>query len=152
MSRQELRDNVPDPFFLLGSPEIPFATRLLRRFPEPSNTAKRRAVSPAAFPPCSPSLIRPLAVLATAPVSFPPPSMSPPSLELDSPEAEHARLRTQQPPRKQTPPPKPLAVHPSLVPLEPVAPAAAKLPADGITSHPATNGLRGWMRRTFSYP
>ncbi|XP_044428402.1 thioredoxin O1, mitochondrial-like [Triticum aestivum] len=43
-------------------------------------------------------------------------------------------------------------MHPSLVPLEPVAPSATKLPANGVTSHPATNGLRGWMRRTFSYP
>ena len=55
-------------------------------------------------------------------------------------------------PRNPTPLPKPLSVHPSLVPLEPVAPADAKLPADGVTGHPATNGLRGWMRRTFSYP
>ena len=43
-------------------------------------------------------------------------------------------------------------MHRSLVLLEPMAPAAAKLPADSVTSHPATNGLRGWMRRTFSYP
>ena len=43
-------------------------------------------------------------------------------------------------------------MHRSLVLLEPMAPAAAKLPADSITGHPATNGLRGWMQRTFTYP
>ena len=43
-------------------------------------------------------------------------------------------------------------MHPILAPLELVAPTAAKLPADGVDGHAATNGLRGWMRRTFSYP
>ena len=77
--------------------------------------------------------------------------MSPPSLELASLEAEHVCVLSSPPGSERHHPSLP-AMHPSLVPLEPAALAAAKLLADGVTSHPATNGLRGWMRRTFSYP
>ena len=55
----------PDLFFNLGPPEIPFAARSLRRFPEPNEPPIRLPVSSAIFSPAPRARTLPLAASST---------------------------------------------------------------------------------------